>query len=80
MTKNLAKNGLMNDARYLTRRGQVYYKEKKAGKATSAEIGYKTGYTPEYVRMVLNGMVRVTERNIRILDTIENMSQEFHKK
>jgi len=78
MTATLTKNGLMNDARYLTLKGQVFYKEKKAGKITSAQIGSKTGYTPEYVRMLLNGIVRVTERNIQILDVIENIAMEFH--
>jgi len=78
MTETLTKNGLMNDARYLTRRGQVFYKEKKAGKMTSAQIGKRTGYTPEYVRMLLNGIVRVTEQNISILDVIENTAIEFH--
>ena len=78
MLDELHKKQLINESRYLTIKGQIYYKERIAGKSTSYKIGHLTGYTPEYVRLVLGGFMRVTARNIRILQAIENTALEYH--
>jgi len=77
MIDELNKKGFLNDSRFLTRKGQIYFKERKAGKVTSVVIGNAVGYTPVYVRMVLSGIRRVTEQNVRILAAIERAATEF---
>jgi hypothetical protein len=77
MIEELAKNGLMNEMRYLTLKGQVHFKEKVAGKTTSVVLGRLTGYTPVFVRMILGGFRRVNHNNVIILATIDRIAEGF---